>query len=727
MNLAGRDPNSRHQTVASAKAAGVDASAYWDFVPGQRVITAEGIAGSVVEVVDGPVGRAEIYVVTLDDGLGGGKYGASELRAYDGTSASVIEARDIQPEAVQVISGEIHLASDDYPELTEILVERPPLERTFGSKTAQWVVVDQTGKVTSGPHPTSDDARDNAGPGESVQVLTDQQTYDGWATGTELEVGGEYSSATFSSLHEVPVQITAKPLYRDHRSQQQLDGRTWLEEKIENFIGHPGTDEYGQTGSVDWCRFRRSHACWYPKELDQKATEREGYAVWVPFRRGICERVHWDEQKACELAMPGPLSGEDPWYTDATIPYEEGGQRGAIPVQASHSVAAWKDVQAKAKRIRSDGGVRVIAATEAQVTAQVQGDEGVYETSLLWEPGKRAVAMWECSCPWAAYSWGRSGRWKKYEGRMCAHALALSYEAQAQEFGGGTITEDTKDRGWEITRYEAPAPSDWQVSKPRAASVDPALRRSLHEAMADGDIDTFSSGQYRGRVVHLDALIPGVGVRLETGEVVPAEQILHPLWHPYRGLHASRMASFDTFGSDTEAMLNDEPEPALPQTDGGYGSDYAAGGPEYGGGDGSASTDSAAGGGDNNPYMNTMTEDSAYDVQPAAAPEPTKVTNTVPNATTGSLQQGLEWLMGGSSPKQAAHDSADIAAAAKAFLETGERPGLTVEAGKHFTHSEQMEIINEGEGVRAANFASLDIAGTHYEAIAASDDDDIFG
>jgi GNAT superfamily N-acetyltransferase len=81
--------------------------------------------------------------------------------------------------------------------------------------------------------------------------------------------------------------------------------------------------------------------------------------------------------------------------------------------------AAWATVQAKAVRIYRDGGVRVIAADAEHVAAHVQGDNGNYLSELDFVPGSKSPSMWTCSCPWSAYSWGRSGRWKKYEGRMC--------------------------------------------------------------------------------------------------------------------------------------------------------------------------------------------------------------------------------------------------------------------------------------------------------------------
>lgn len=61
-----------------------------------------------------------------------------------------------------------------------------------------------------------------------------------------------------------------------------------------------------------------------------------------------------------------------------------------------------------------------------------------------------------------------------------------------------------------------------------------------------------------------------------------------------------------------------------------------------------------------------------------------------------------------------------IAAAARAFL--AEDGGLQKAALKDFSPAEQKQIIDEGAeaGVVAANLASLDVAGTHYESLEAA-------
>jgi predicted Zn-ribbon and HTH transcriptional regulator len=110
MSLGRRE--ARHQTSAAAKVAGVEPSADWDFHPGQRVQTVDGLPGRVTAVQDGPVRGAEGYEVTLDDGMGGGLYTSSQLAPAPETTASLQET-----------------AAADYPELEEVLATRPDIAR----------------------------------------------------------------------------------------------------------------------------------------------------------------------------------------------------------------------------------------------------------------------------------------------------------------------------------------------------------------------------------------------------------------------------------------------------------------------------------------------------------------------------------------------------------------------------------------------------------------------
>ena len=100
-----------------------------------------------------------------------------------------------------------------------------------------------------------------------------------------------------------------------------LDKATsYLDERI------PGI-ESGRVWSYDWCRFRRTRTCFYPKELDPVGTQESGYAVWVPYDRGLCWRDLWEQQKDCPVGEPGPHSGDPRAMVDATVAWNEGGQR----------------------------------------------------------------------------------------------------------------------------------------------------------------------------------------------------------------------------------------------------------------------------------------------------------------------------------------------------------------------------------------------------------------
>jgi hypothetical protein len=110
MGLGGRNAN-QHDTVAAQKIAVVSED-YADFTVGQRVMTADGFPGVVGSIEDGPYPGTESYMVTLDNGLGGGEYRTGQLSEINNVTAAGTHEG---------------LASADYPELADILFLRPDI------------------------------------------------------------------------------------------------------------------------------------------------------------------------------------------------------------------------------------------------------------------------------------------------------------------------------------------------------------------------------------------------------------------------------------------------------------------------------------------------------------------------------------------------------------------------------------------------------------------------
>lgn len=436
-----------------------------------------------------------------------------------------------------------HLASDDYPELSKILWERPDLVHAEVSDPFMRMSL---GKVAAkpSPDPIGDSIKDPKQPwwwrkivGPAVERFNDNLP-PGYQT---------------TDLSEIP--------------------------------------------AVQWCRFRRDGHCYFPKVLDEKGSEEAGYAVWVPENRGRCLRVRHDQQKACPVGEPGPDSGEKMVFPDATISWSEGGQRqkrySSIPVDAITVEAAWTDVRAKARGVQKSGGVRIIANNGMSVTAEVRGEHGIYVSSITRVPGTKQVAISTCSCPWETYRWARSGRWKRLEGRMCSHVTALLYEMQSREFGGGEINEDAGIPIWRTTKpieeAERKRPGPWRLD--RAASREAVRRamvahlenisaaqstlagdrtrpRSQRDALvalaqialdsARVDLDHLDGGipllpgvvgsiatiepfraQVNGRVIEIIEFEMDGGVHGSDGKWYRATQVLYPTYHPSIGLTAS--------------------------------------------------------------------------------------------------------------------------------------------------------------------------------------------
>lgn len=93
--------------------------------------------------------------------------------------------------------------------------------------------------------------------------------------------------------------------------------------------------------------------------------------------------------------------------------------------------AAWKDVRAKAVRLRHSGQVMTRAATPDVIASQVTGDHGTYEVMVFrsnYFTGSSAVDSWSCECPWGQWAFKRE---HSFVGRLCSHAYATLMELQA--------------------------------------------------------------------------------------------------------------------------------------------------------------------------------------------------------------------------------------------------------------------------------------------------------
>src|SRR5690606_13139774 len=92
---------------------------------------------------------------------------------------------------------------------------------------------------------------------------------------------------------------------------------------------------------------------------------------------------------------------------------------------------AWKDVRAKAVRLRHSGQVMTRAANPDIIASQVTGDHGTYEVMVIRSnifQGSSAVDSWSCECPWGQWAFKRE---HTFVGRMCSHAYATLLELQA--------------------------------------------------------------------------------------------------------------------------------------------------------------------------------------------------------------------------------------------------------------------------------------------------------
>lgn len=152
-------------------------------------------------------------------------------------------------------------------------------------------------------------------------------------------------------------------------------------------------------------------------------------------------------------------------YHQATIDME------LIPFQKT---AAWSDIMAKAKRLIQSGQVTVASNSWQNVIGHIVGDHGEYNTEFSREdPNSGVITQWKCECPWAQYAWGRTRQWKKYEGRVCAHTLALYWKSRSTPIEGQGPNQPQRGQMGTPSPMGPPAPGDAPGMPPGAPPAAP--------------------------------------------------------------------------------------------------------------------------------------------------------------------------------------------------------------------------------------------------------------
>ena len=427
----------RHQTVAAAHVAGVDPSKYWEYKPGQKVMTRDGYPGKVTAVFDGPFAGNEEYEVELDHGLGGGSYTASLLQPFHQVESKV----------------DVKTAADDYPELGTILEERPPLARAVSSLQVE-------AKDTQADHDRDASACETCnGSGEipdddaGHDKYSDDPTYPNKDC-PDCEGSGHKTAGKKKQKQEVA------DLYReDEHSCKECDSKSHKTGDC------PDLHKEGAYNEGDPKKYTADHKC--PECGGGRALESANGII-------KCEDCGHIEDNGDEDGY-----GKTAAHILATAAVDSDFR--------FHVTATFADVRNKAKRLRSEGGVNIISASAGTIAGNIKGDHHVYETVLTRHPNQpNSVAQWGCGCKWAAYSWGRTGNYKRFEGRMCSHALALQYEAQSRGMFGRQVDEDQKAPQWLKPRTRVVVEYDRDSGKNQSRPAQPR-KRDLERTYASVD------------------------------------------------------------------------------------------------------------------------------------------------------------------------------------------------------------------------------------------------
>lgn len=194
---------------------------------------------------------------------------------------------------------------------------------------------------------------------------------------------------------------------------------------------------------------------------------------------GSSEVEWWEGRPGEAVVMATGGSSDDRTIAEQIVAAQLEGigyKRAQFTFDSMEKTAGWPDIMAKAKRLIEGGAVTILRNGINNIVGHVEGDHGDYQAEIgRDDPTSRTITTWSCECPWDQYAWQRTRQWKKYEGRPCAHVMALYWKALATPLDDGDPNQPTD-----------PGQTGGPPPPPAASPVPDTAQRSFGPDEAEG-------------------------------------------------------------------------------------------------------------------------------------------------------------------------------------------------------------------------------------------------
>lgn len=459
------------------------------------------------------------------------------------------------------------------------------------------------------------------------------------------------------------------------------------------------------------------------------AVDSNGWWHWTGSQSDLALLNQMQQQMAVvgmPQGQPGAMQAQSSFGLEANTPAPWREYLQTIASDKLVALAAWKDVVEKSKRLRAEGAIAVEVFKPDIMTAYVQGDHGRYYTTVQRLGSVRGmgrqnmtssqVSGWSCDCDWGHWAFLRK---RSFVGRMCSHAYAVfsemrSLDAKARKAKGKPRTASTTKTAWVRT---ATGGFEWVSNDPTAPTA--ALYHTASgwsaQVWSDGTSeDSLSVGLFRNS---------GLAQRA-TSRILAAHLML-------AAEGDIDLVDDDPYSQDGEGEAEDtaESSPQIQESDNTKTSalsvfadlreDHDDGQEDDGSGRDDDGIEEEEDPSDEDSLDEEIAEDedNSNDGQDDSDDDGGHYEEHKRDDDDSDDDEGTN-NSGDDSDDEHVEKHSSVS-------ELQQQYGLTHLAGANYTLAQQDKLVREGEGKTARNHGDLNIAGTHYEAAAKSDAEDV--